>query len=414
MTKILKLRFLAVLFMTVLFMLFATCVPPEGTGKSTIALSTFQNAEIVIGQQDFAGCEKNQGGGNTADGSTLSWVYGNPLLSATGTLYLPDYGNNRVLVFNSLPVVNGASADFVLGQPDFTTVSSGTTASKMQGAQTIMIYDDRLYITDCNNSRVLIWNTIPSVSGAPADVVVGQTDMISNSTSCTASTLRYSESIFIVDGKLLVSDSLNHRVLIWETLPDANGAPASRVLGQADFIHSARNDDNQDGIADATPSDRTMNYPAGIWSDGTRLYVVDSGNNRVLLWKTFPTADFQPADAVLGQIDMTSNTEAAGQAGMDSPFFIDSNGIQLAVSDSDNNRVLVWNTLPAGNSSLPDTVLGQSDFIHNISNDDNQDGTNDAVASARVLNFPTGLLFTADSLIVGDCNNCRYIVFKGN
>ena len=36
-----------------------------------------------------------------------------------------------------------------------------------------------------------------------------------------------------------------------------------------------------------------FNYPTDVWSDGTRLFVVDQGNNRILGWNTFPTQSGQ-------------------------------------------------------------------------------------------------------------------------
>ena len=51
----------------------------------------------------------------------------------------------------------------------------------------------------------------------------------------------------------------------------------------------------------------------GATVSGGRLYVADKSNNRVLVWNSFPTVDFQPADHVLGQPDFVSNTIHGGQ-----------------------------------------------------------------------------------------------------
>ena len=34
-------------------------------------------------------------------------------------MYVADLGQSRVLIFNTIPTTNGASADVVVGQPDF-------------------------------------------------------------------------------------------------------------------------------------------------------------------------------------------------------------------------------------------------------------------------------------------------------
>ncbi len=146
-------------------------------------------------------------------------------------------------------------------------------------------------------------------------------------------------------------------MLIWNSFPTTNFQPADLVLGQSDFTHNQYNDDNQDGVADATPTARTLFDPyVGVWSNGRQLFVTDSSNNRVLVWNSFPTTNFQPADE----------------------------------------------------------VLGQSDFVHDQYNDDNQDGTPDATASARTLNYPVGVFVRRDKLLITDNGNHRVLVFKSN
>ncbi len=82
-----------------------------GGGATPVTLSTFQAAETVIGQADFAGASKNQGG--LPGANTLSVPHGAP---AEGSLYLADQDNHRILGFNTIPTTNNANADFVIGQ----------------------------------------------------------------------------------------------------------------------------------------------------------------------------------------------------------------------------------------------------------------------------------------------------------
>ena len=69
-------------------------------------------------------------------------------------------------------------------------------------------------------------------------------------------------------------------MLIWNSIPTVNGAPADIVLGQPDMTSNGSNNDN-----------KSFNYPTSVYSDGTRLYVTDNGNNRILIWNTIPTAN---------------------------------------------------------------------------------------------------------------------------
>jgi hypothetical protein len=164
--------------------------------------------------------------------------------------------------------------------------------------------------------------------------------------------------LYVVGSKLIVGDALNNRVLIWNTVPSSHGQPADLVLGQADFTGCATN-------RGGTVAADTQDYPAGIWSDGARLIVADQGNHRVLIWNSFPTANGQPADLVLGQPDMASNLLATSTSNkdLDYPYFVFSNGNQLFLADVTKNRVLIWDSIPTTNYAAADRVIGQPDFV---------------------------------------------------
>ena len=382
-----------------------------------LIFSNFQAASVVIGQANFNGNSPNQGGAVGAN--TLSYPYGKPAVY-NGILYVTDYGNNRVLGFNTVPTSNNASADFVLGQPGLGDSGPGNAANQMYGPLTVTASNGKLFVTDYANSRILIWNSAPTTSNQPADVVVGQTGFGVSNPSCTQTGLNYPYSISTPGGKLIVADENNNRVLIWNTIPTTNGAPADVVLGQSDFTHHMYNDDNQDGFP-AGPTARTLFYPTDVWSDGTKLIVVDNYNDRVLIWNTFPTANFTPADVVLGQSDFTHHTpnDDNQDGSYDGPTartfyyptYIDSNGTQLFVTDYENHRVLIWNTFPTANFTPADVVLGQSDFTHNVYNDDNQDGSTDG-PTARTLYYPAGVYLFETKLFVTDYYNSRYLIFE--
>ena len=276
--------------------------------------------------------------------------------------------------------------------------------------------------TEYSNSRIVIFNTAPTASGAAANVVVGQAGFASPVTACTQTGMSRPESMEVVGGKLIVADSNNNRVLIWNTIPTSNGQPADVVLGQGDFTHCSGNDDLQTGVT-GTASARTLYYPSGIWSNGTKLIVADASNNRVLIWNTIPTTNFVPADTVLGQSDFThkafnddlqtgATSTIPSARTLSFPYYLDSNGTQLFVADQSNNRVVVWNSIPSTNFAPADRVLGQADFIHGVSNDDNQDGSADSGPTARTLSSPSGVYVYGTKLFVTDEGNSRYLIFN--
>jgi len=78
------------------------------------------------------------------------------------------------------------------------------------------------------------------------------------------------------------SDYGSNRVLGFDSLPTTIQAAADKVIGQADLVNTAPNDDDQDGMSHATPSGRTLAQPRGLGALGTNLYVTD-GNHRILI-----------------------------------------------------------------------------------------------------------------------------------
>lgn len=113
---------------------------------------------------------------------------------------------------------------------------------------------------------------------------LGQSNFTSNAAlSAAASTLLGPSSVAIANGKLFVADTGNSRVLIWNSIPTTNFQPADVVLGQADFV----SDDQNRGAF--SPNANTLDNPRGIYSDGVRLVVAYSSINRSYMSPTHST-----------------------------------------------------------------------------------------------------------------------------
>jgi hypothetical protein len=359
----------------------------------------------VIGQNDFTSNLPHQDG--SPGPATLDGPWGNPVL-AGGTLYVGDLFSNRILGFNGLPTQNGAEASFVLGQQNFTTTTEGSGRGGFTSPEGLSSEGTRLALADKGNHRVLLFNTLPTSTAAEADLVLGQPDFTSTGSQCGATSMRLPEDVSLRAGKLIVADTANHRVLIWNTPPTVNEATPDLVLGQRSFTTCASNDDNGDGTSDGAPTASTFFYPAGVWTDGTRLMVADTDNHRVLLWNTFPTTHGQPADVVLGQPDFTSRATATTAQGMNSPYIVNSTGQQLFVAEYQNHRVLVWNQLPTAPGTAADVVLGQPDFTSN----NRGDPAPGNAPSAKSLYQPSGVLLASPYLVISDYGNNRLLVFE--
>ena len=126
-------------------------------------------ADGVWGQFDFSGMACNHGSPWLAfpDSLCLAPPPGPNELAAgvdidsQGNLWIADNENNRVLRFPFDPVLGmpAHTADLVLGQPDFTTRSSGTSSREMNHPQSVRISPNgEVYVADSRNQRILVFS----------------------------------------------------------------------------------------------------------------------------------------------------------------------------------------------------------------------------------------------------------------
>src|SRR5208282_4008097 len=358
------------------------------------ALTNFAAAQVVIGQKKFTGSECNQGskkpgknticgpegaaalgkntlyvpdGGNTRvlgfakiptkDGASAKFVLGqsnfsnvkfgvsgkafeypSAIVTAGNQLFMTDFSNSRVLIWNKLPTTTNKSADLVVGQTDLTSNDSATTQSGLDHPELgLFVANGALLVADRNNNRIMIWNNIPTSNGADADVVVGQPDFTSNTEDASQTSLNQPEELWSDGTRLVVADENNHRVLIWNTIPTTNGAPADVVVGQPDFTSHGTD----------SPTAQGFDSPQGVTSDGTSLYVADTQNNRVLVFSPFPTSNNPTASIVLGQSDFTDRDRNAGNASpsaqtLNFPQGLSIIGTNLVVDDDGDDRYLFF------------------------------------------------------------------------
>jgi hypothetical protein len=341
-------------------------------------------ADVVIGQTTMTG---NGSGQSSSTLNTPAGVFCNG-----SKLLISDVLNNRVLIYNSVPTVNGASADLVVGQSNFTNNASATTASGLSGPKSAYTDGTRLIVADSGNSRTLIWTTMPTTNGQAANLVLGQADFISGSTVTVSASSHKAAGVAMYGEKLIVTDDYGaSRTLIWNSFPTSNNQPADIVLGQPNFLTSGQN------YADPTTS---LNS-GGIFTDGTKLFLADSGRHRVLIWNSLASASTQNPDIILGQSDLTGSTSGSGASGLLSPSAVYYDGTKVYVADSGHHRVLIWNSMPTGNNQAANVVVGQANFT-----------TTNSGRSSTTMNRPSSLLVNGGKLYVGEIFNYRIMVWN--
>jgi hypothetical protein len=180
--------------------------------------------------------------GSTQGASQNEFFYPVSVYIKNNTLWVSDLGNNRVLRFNSASTLsNGATASGVFGQSSFTTATATSTQSGLTNPLQIFVDNNgSLWVADEGNNRVLRFdNAISASNGANADAVLGQNNFTSGSApSLPSSSNLYHPAGVCVDAAnhVYVSDEMNKRVLIYNNASAlTNGASANNVLGQPDF-----------------------------------------------------------------------------------------------------------------------------------------------------------------------------------
>jgi hypothetical protein len=196
----------------------------------------------------------------------------------------------------------------------------------------------RLAVTDRNNNRVLIWTSIPS-SNVPADLVIGQSNFETHLEGNELNGLNFPGQVSVSpDGKFLIADSGNNRILVWTTFPTQSGQAADFEINLDSLI----------GTQEA--------WPWGVWTDGEKLAVTvtaggDNGS-KLIIWNSFPTSG------------STQPNLHIKYEGMGTPRMIVSNGEYMLIGDEngktecrDGSGTHIWTSWPTITNQIPDACL---------------------------------------------------------
>ncbi|MCB0343434.1 MAG: NHL repeat-containing protein [Bdellovibrionales bacterium] len=363
----------------------AASPPPSCPGGPTV-FATNMSARTVIGQTNFVNSSANQGG--TAAANTLKSPLG--VWVKDGKLYVGDSGNHRVLIYNTIPTTDGAAADAVVGQPDFVTASSGTSATQFAGVQGVAVDDNYLMVSEWSNNRISFW---PLSNLSAATHALGQPDLVSGSSNqggtAGANTIKNSSQPAFGGNKYFATDVNNNRVVVYDKSSFATGMSAETALGQPDFLTTSFGS-----------ADNKMDAPLGVFSDGTKLFATDLYNNRVLVYNDINSLSTGvDPDLVVGG----SYGNAANQ--MDDPISSFYDGTRLLVVDRNNDRILIFNSLPSPGTDA-DIIIGQPG-----GGTGNHNQCNCSTAAANTLWGPHFVYWDGCRLYVSDTSNHRVLIY---
>jgi len=323
----------------------------------------------------------------------------------------------------------GYAATNVLGQtdgsgnPSFTTDTTDNGKSPIDGTSmdypegtAIDLVHHRLFVADCGNNRVLVFNLDNSnnPTSTAANYVLGQTSLSGSNQGSGNSGMNCPEDPTYdpADNWLFVADtgSSRSRILVYDLSNGiTDGMPASYELGQSSFAGGGC-----DYQGSPTAYDMCDAY-GGLAYDTVhhRLFVGDAGNNRILVFNmTNGITSGMPASYAIGQPSTNSDgCSSISATTMGEPFGIvyDAAHNRLFVGDEGNcsstvvARVDVYNMNNLATGMAASYALGQPDL---------QTGGIRSPA-ANVIANPEDLIYdsTDQELFVQDDTYNRILVF---
>lgn len=262
----------------------------------------------------------------------------------------------------------------------------------------VVINGDQKIVLDQDAHRILIWN-LPSDTFSEADTTIGQLNPRGTSPNLGTrlpgpSTLNHPASMSYEGSEFVVADTENHRILVWNTLPESSFQPADFVLGQLDFTSRQANLGGQ-------MSSNSLSYPSSVQLIDQKLWVVDKGNSRITVYDT-PIATNSPEASLILQnegslIEVSSKT-------MIHPGKILKAQDQFLIMDQALQRILVWEATPSESGDAPDWIIGQPDFT--------TVPTQSKTPTNNNFYHPCDMIVENDKLIISDSFWNRILVFQ--
>ena len=247
----------------------------------------------------------------STDATGTSARFNIPLgITTDGTnLYVADYYNHRIRKI----VIDNATVTTLAGSSSGFTDATGTSA-KFYFPHGITTDGTHLYVAEHGNNRIRKIVISTGVVTTLAGSSVGLTD--ATGTSAKFSSPR---GITTTDGtNLYVADYGNHRI--------------RKIVISTGVVTTLAG--SSEGYTDATGTSASFNRPQGITTDGTNLYVADSGNDRIRKIVISTGVVTTLAGSSQGSTDATGTS-----ARFYNPSDITTDGTSLYVADTDNHRI---------------------------------------------------------------------------
>jgi sugar lactone lactonase YvrE len=285
------------------------------------------------------------------------------------TLYVADSGTN---VIRKVVISSGVVSTFM--GPGFTFTTTFPGQFHNPNGLSISADGSKLFVVDTSKNRILQIDLTTATNNVT--VLAGSGDVGSLDATGPLATFRLPNGIVLSGANLYVSDSGNNLIRKIDVSTHVVTTFAGSVVVPSDI--------NGIGVSSK------FSFPYGITTDGTNLYVADSGDwliRKIVISSGVVTnlAGSNPLSVPFGTSD------ARGEAAiLNYPFGITTDGTNLYVADTGNNTIRQI-VIATGDV----TTLAGSGAV----------GSTDGIGTAASFNQPVGITTDNTNLYIADTGN---------
>lgn len=317
-------------------------------------------------------------------GAVASFNYPRGIVSDGSNLYVADYDNHAI---RKIEIATGKVSTFVGSGKEGAKDDIGTKAS-FKNPRSLAIEGTHLYVADTYN------HTVRKIDIASRQVttLAGSGNNGSEDGVGVAASFSYPQGLAISDGNLYVANYKNNTI---RKIVLATGA-VSTLAGSG-----------KTGARDGTGTNISFNQPEGIATDGKNLYIADSGYHTIRKIElandavtTLVAARCEAVNQSQGDNGVASDVRIVNTsrptvvtsgttASFNKPTGITTDGSNLYVSDTGNNRIRKIEIATGNLATLAGTYQG----------------TVDGIGIAAGFRYPGRITTIGENLYVADLNN---------
>jgi uncharacterized protein (TIGR03437 family) len=251
-------------------------------------------ADVVIGQPDMVSAIDNNSSALCPSNGTDS--NNNPtyppnclatvsfprfaLSDGNGRLFIADGGNDRILVFNSIPTHNGQTADYVLGQIGGDINQASDDSNSLRAPVALAWDGTNLYCADTYNRRITVYS--------PANQLIPYTGVRN-----AASLEIFAVASVVIGGTIQAKDTVTVTIngTNYKYEVTANDTLSSIVTSLVGLINAGSGDPNAFALPDLVTN--TIVLSAKIsGTDGNNITIATSVSNNAQITATASGANF--------------------------------------------------------------------------------------------------------------------------